>query len=150
MKSLFDPATAQGVKERIAGLGPDTSPLWGRMSAAQVLAHCSAALHMATGDIRPPRKLVGRLLGWNMKSKELGADTPMRPNSQTVKELVIDEECDVETEQTWLVGLINRFVSSGPRGCTSHPHPFFGRMTPQEWSVYMYKHLDHHLRQLGV
>ena len=29
-------------------------------------------------------------------------------------------------------------------------HPFFGAMTSEEWSVLMYKHLDHHLRQFGA
>jgi hypothetical protein len=25
-----------------------------------------------------------------------------------------------------------------------------GKMTPEEWAILMYKHLDHHLRQFGV
>jgi hypothetical protein len=49
-----------------------------------------------------------------------------------------------------LRGLIDRFVASGPAGCTNHPHSFFGRLTPEEWAILMYKHLDHHLRQFGV
>jgi len=35
-------------------------------------------------------------------------------------------------------------------GCVAHPHSFFGRMTPDEWAVLMYKHVDHHLRQFGA
>jgi hypothetical protein len=46
--------------------------------------------------------------------------------------------------------LIDRFVSGGPSACTNHPHPFFGPLTPAEWAILMYKHLDHHLRQFGV
>ena len=28
--------------------------------------------------------------------------------------------------------------------------PFFGTMTPQEWDIIQFKHLDHHLNQFGV
>lgn len=44
----------------------------------------------------------------------------------------------------------DRFAAAGPKGCTTHPHTFFGRLTPEEWATLMYKHLDHHLRQFGV
>ena len=44
----------------------------------------------------------------------------------------------------------DRFVNGGPRVCTTHPHPFFGRLTPAEWAIQQYKHLDHHLRQFGA
>jgi hypothetical protein len=46
--------------------------------------------------------------------------------------------------------LIDRFAAAGPAGCTTHPHAFFGRLTPDEWAILPYKRLDHHLRQFGV
>jgi hypothetical protein len=46
--------------------------------------------------------------------------------------------------------LIDRFAAAGPQGCTTHPHAFFGSLTPDEWAILMYKHLDHHLRQFGA
>jgi hypothetical protein len=74
----------------------------------------------------------------------------MRRNSPTVPDLVIAEERDLDTERDRLTSLIDRFVAAGPAGCTTHPHSFFGRMTPREWAILMYKHLDHHLRQFGA
>ncbi len=53
-------------------------------------------------------------------------------------------------EQHRLSALIDRFAAAGPAGCTTHPHTFFGPLTPQEWAALMYKHLDHHLRQFGA
>jgi hypothetical protein len=67
-----------------------------------------------------------------------------------VKTLVITSECDLCAEQKRLSGLVDRFATAGPAGCTRHPHSFFGRLTPEEWATLMYKHLDHHLRQFGV
>ena len=63
MKNLFEAAMVEEVKERMAQLRPESERLWGKMNAAQSLAHCSAAMKMATGKIYPPRILIGRLLG---------------------------------------------------------------------------------------
>ena len=77
-------------------------------------------------------------------------DEPMRRNSPTVEGLVVRDKRDLEIERKRLFGLINRFVAAGWNGCTKHPHSFFGQLTPNEWAILMYKHLDHHLRQFGV
>jgi transposase InsO family protein len=53
-------------------------------------------------------------------------------------------------ERDRLSGLIDKFAAGGAAGCTRNPHSFFGKMTPEEWAILMYKHLDHHLRQFGV
>ncbi len=150
MRNLFDAAQAQEVRDRILHLRSDSERLWGRMNAAQAAAHCSAGLEMALGELRPPRALVGRIIGPVVKRLALRDDGPMRRNSPTVKELVMTDERDMDAERTRLLGLIDRIVAAGPGGCTTHPHAFFGQLTPQEWSILMYKHLDHHLRQFGV
>ncbi len=124
---------------------------WGKMNPAQMLAHCSLGLEMAAGEIRPPRALVGRILGPVIKPMALRDEEPMRRNSPTAKELLaFGEDPDFETERKRLSGLIDRFAAAGAAGCTSHPHAFFGSLTPDEWAILMYKHLDHHLRQFGA
>jgi hypothetical protein len=150
VKNLFEQSTANELKERALQLTPDSERVWGRMNAAQVMVHCSRGLEMATGDMRPPRKLVGWILGPIVKPMALGNDEPMRRNSPTVKELVVSDNPNLEAERARLLGMIDRFVAAGPAGCTSHPHAFFGPLTPQEWAILMYKHVDHHLRQFGV
>ena len=150
MKNLFEATRVEEVKERILRLRPDSERLWGRMSAAQAVAHCSAGVELALGDRLPPQMLLGRILGRMLKPKVLGNDEPMRRNSPTVKGLVVQDERDLGKEQERLLGLIDRFAAGGPAGNTKHPHSFFGRQTPDEWAILMYKHLDHHLRQFGV
>ena len=81
MKNLFEPATAEEVKERIGQLRPDHERLWGRMNAAQALAHCSACIEWAVGDTVPPRMLLGRIIGGIVKPLLLGNEKPMRRNS---------------------------------------------------------------------
>jgi hypothetical protein len=150
MKNLFEAPRVTEIKERLADLRSDSNRLWGTMDAAQMVAHCSAGLELAMGDRRPPRLPLGRILGWIVKPMALGNDEPMRRNSPTVPGLVMKDERDLRAERDRLSGLIDRFAAAGPAGCTTHPHSFFGRLTPQEWAILMYKHLDHHLRQFGV
>jgi hypothetical protein len=150
MKNLFEAPRVAEVKERMTHLRSDSKRLWGAMNAAQMVAHCSAGLELAMGDRKPPRVLLGRILGWMVKPMALGNDEPMRRNSPTVPGLVIKDERVLQAERERLSGLIDRFAASGPEGCTTHPHSFFGRLTAQEWAILMYKHLDHHLRQFGV
>jgi Protein of unknown function (DUF1569) len=150
MKNLFDVALANHVKQRIDRLRIDSERQWGKMGVGQTVAHCAAGLEMALGEIRPPRALMGRLIGSAIKPKVVGNDEAFRRNSSTVDELVVSGERNLDAERVRLCSLIDRFVSGGPSVCTTHPHPFFGRLTPAEWAILMYKHLDHHLRQFGV
>jgi hypothetical protein len=74
----------------------------------------------------------------------------MRRNSPTIEGLIVKDKRNLEIERKRLFELVSRFVAAGSNGCTAHPHSFFGRLTPDEWAILMYKHLDHHLRQFGV
>jgi hypothetical protein len=150
MKNLFQTSAAEEIERRIAALKRDSHPQWGTMTVAQMVAHCSASLELASGDRRPPRALVGRLMGWAIKPMVLRDDKPMRRNSPTVQGLVMKDDRDLDIERKRLLGLIGRFVTAGSNGCTTHPHSFFGSLTPEEWAILMYKHLDHHLRQFDV
>jgi hypothetical protein len=150
MKNLFQPDTAVEVKQRIASLTSASPRLWGKMSAAQAVAHCSLSVKWALGEIEPPRMFVGRLIGGVIKPLVLGDDKPMRRNSPTAPTLLILDERDLEFEKENLSSLIDRFVVAGSQAFTTRPHSFFGKLTPDEWAILTYKHLDHHLRQFGA
>lgn len=150
MRNLYASADAQEVKERLAQLTPESARQWGKMNVAQAMAHCAASLEWVVGDRVPPRMGLASILGRMIKNKVLGDDAPIRRNSPTAKELIVPEERDLDAERVRLSGLIDRFNAAGPAGCTTHAHPFFGRLTPNEWAILMFKHLDHHLRQFGV
>jgi hypothetical protein len=150
MKNLYDPSDLESLQTRVAHLHPDSHRQWGTMTAAQALAHCSLGLQTATGDLLPTRKLIGRILGPVIKPKILADDEPMRRNAPTFKEIAVHNDPDFPTEQARLTTLLTQFAAAGPEACTTHPHAFFGPLTPNEWAIIMYKHIDHHLRQFGV
>ena len=149
MKNLFEPDATQEVISRIDQLQPTSLRRWGKMDVAQMMAHCSAAMDMASGRINPPRILIGRLIGAMVKPIYTN-EKPLSKNSPTDKKLIISDQRDFLREQQQLKLKVQQFHEGGETQCTRHPHPFFGALTPQEWSRGMYKHLDHHLRQFGA
>jgi hypothetical protein len=150
MKNLFEPVTAGELKGRIAQLRHDSERQWGVMNPAQAMAHCSGGMETAVGDRLAPRMLLGRLIGKFVKPRALGNDKPLRRNSPTTRDLIVRDERILAVEQKRLCDLIDRFFVAGRQGCTTHPHSFFGHLTPEEWAELMYKHMDHHLRQFDV
>jgi Protein of unknown function (DUF1569) len=149
VKNLFEPSSAIEIKKRIALLRPDAARQWGAMDAAQMLAHCSAWMEWAAGVKTPPRSFVGRIVGKMAKKSVLG-EGPIRRNMPTEKSLIVQGQRDFAKEQQRLLDWVERFSAGGPAQCTTQSHCFFGRMTPMEWAVLGYKHLDHHLKQFGV
>ncbi len=149
MKNLFQPETVEEIISRVDQLRPASARQWGKMEVAQMMAHCSAALDMASGRLNRPRLLVGRLLGPFVKPVFIN-EKPFSRNSPTDKQLVISDARDFLREQEQLKQKLRDFYEGGEAHCTKHPHPFFGALTPQEWGRGMYKHLDHHLRQFAA
>jgi Protein of unknown function (DUF1569) len=149
MKNLFQPETVEEIKQRIEKLHPDSKRLWGKMEVAQMLAHCTAALEVAAGQKFPPRMFIGRILGPFIKPVFTN-EKPFKKNTPTDKSFLVIDQRNFEKEKSRLLELINQFSTGGPEKVTTHPHSFFGKLTPIEWGTGMYKHLDHHLRQFGV
>jgi len=150
MKNLYDQKRVAELTERLEQLRPDSPRLWGKMTAPQALAHCSRAMEWAVGETIPPRMFIGRLIGPMVKKRLVANDEPLRPNAPTAPTLVVNDDRELATERARLRQLIERFAAAGPDDCKAYPHAFFGRLTPDEWAVLMYKHVDHHLRQFGA
>ena len=149
MKNLFQPEAVVEVISRVDTLQPATQRLWGKMNVAQMMAHCSAALDMASGQLNLPRMFIGRLIGPFIKPI-YSNDKPFSQNNPTDPQLVVSDQRDFLREREQLKVKVRQFHEGGEAKCTRHPHPFFGSLTPPEWGIGMYKHLDHHLRQFGA
>ena len=149
MKNLFEKDATEEVMTRIDKLQPAAQRQWGKMDVAQMMAHCSAALDLASGRLNPPRMLIGRLIGSFVKPIYTN-EKPFSRNNPTDKTLVVSDPRDFQKEREKLKACVQQFCEGGEARCTRHPHPFFGPLTPAEWSRGMYKHLDHHLRQFGA
>lgn len=149
MKNIFQPQTLEEIKQRLNLVQPTSPRQWGKMDAAQMLAHCTAALEVAAGHKFPPRMFIGRILGPFIKSVFLN-DKPLKKNTPTDKSFLVIDQRNFVKEKERLMDLVTQFSVGGEANCTKHPHSFFGKLTPAEWGIGMYKHLDHHLRQFGA
>src|SRR5215472_17162990 len=114
MRNLFDATVANQVKARLGKLEPQSERRWGKMTAAQMLAHCSVSMQWAVGEVVPDKgALPARLMGWLVKPMVFRNDDPLRKNSPTAKSLVMTDERDLGKERERLSGLIDRFTAGG-------------------------------------
>jgi hypothetical protein len=67
MEDLFQPETVNKVILRIDSLHPDSARLWGKMNAAQMMAHCAATIDMASGQPESASRL-DRAIVWRFRS----------------------------------------------------------------------------------
>jgi uncharacterized damage-inducible protein DinB len=119
------------------------------MNAAQMLAHCGAALRTPTGELPlMPVPFFLRMLGPLIKKSMLG-EKPYSKNSPTAAELLMRGEMDFETEKQNFVQSFKN-LAVGPQVVKIEKHSFFGNMTTEEWGRHMYKHTDYHFGQFGI
>jgi hypothetical protein len=149
MLSLYDPENRDAVVRRLAALQPTSQRQWGKMTVAQMLAHCAKALEVPCGDRVETQSLIGRVLAPFAKPSVLG-EKPMNQNAPTSPTLRVTDDRDFARERERLVALVDRFCSRGPAVTDGIVHNFFGRLTADQWGRLMYKHLDHHLRQFST
>lgn len=148
-QNLYDAADRDAIMQRLSALTPSSPREWGKMNAAQMLTHCAMVMEIACGE-RPMKQIfLGRLLAPFVRGMALG-DQPFRRNGPTGREFKILDERDFNAEHKRLCDLVDRFCTRGPAATEGVVHPFFGRLSAQEWGRLMYKHLDHHLRQFSV
>lgn len=147
--SLWVTADRAAMEARIKALRADAPPKWGKMNAPQMLWHAQQPLRVAIGQLRLKHSLIGKLFGKMAKNKLL-ADKPWGQGMPTAPEFKSAKTLDFESERRALLDLVRRFGEGGPSSLTPAPHPFFGPLTPEEWSALQWRHLDHHLKQFGV
>ena len=97
MKNLFQAGIADDLKARVAQLHPDSERVWGSMTPAQAMAHCSASLEWALGERIPPRAgLMVRIMGRLIKPMVFKDDKPFRRNSPTAPDLIVHNEPNLQ------------------------------------------------------
>ncbi len=146
MKSIFDPEAFEEINERLHKLNADDTPLWGRMSAGQMVWHCQFPLKVAVANKNTKMKS-NPILVWFFK-KSLYNDRLWRKGLPTAPGARAIEPKDFEKEFPVLLELVAACHALKDR-TQWNPHPLFGTLTPEQWGKMQYKHLDHHLRQFN-
>jgi hypothetical protein len=149
MKSLFDQQTAMDIRQRLENFHPGSVKQWGKMTAAQTMAHLHAALLVATGGLNPKANLFTKMMASYIK-KVILSEKAFKPGLPTAPDYVMKEEKDFAAEKEALLKTYDRFISGGLSAVTGRRHPLFGQFTAEEWGMSQWKHFDHHLRQWGL
>lgn len=149
MENLFTTSATEKIIDRIGKLTENSKPLWGKMNVGQMLAHCQVPLQVGIGEAKLKRTLIGILFG-SIAKRALLKEKPFSKNLPTDKSFIVADSRLVEAEKANLINLINRFTATDSGAFEQANHPFFGKMTADEWGILSWKHLDHHLLQFGV
>ncbi len=150
MKNIFDKSVTEEVIGRIEKLSPKTQPNWGKMSAAQMLAHCAVTYEMVYTDKHAkPNAFVKLMLKAFVKKAVVGTK-PYPKNSRTAPQFIISDEKEFLVEKKRLIDYINKTQELGENYFDGKESLSFGKLTKEEWNIMFYKHLDHHLTQFGA
>lgn len=150
MKSLFNANDNTEMINRINSLINTSQAQWGKMNVSQMLSHCQVPLKVAFGEAKLKRGIAGFLFGKMIAKKLIKDEKPFDRNLPSDKSFIVVDPKEFEKEKNDLITLVKRFVVSGPQGISKDPHPFFGKLSSEDWDIIQWKHLDHHLRQFGA
>lgn len=139
---------------RLKDISPATAAQWGKMNVQQMVEHLSDIFKAASSKkIYPLMTPVEQL----PKYKEfLLSDKPFRENTKAPVDIIPDEPF-TERRTTYKEAIdelqndINDFVNyfkNDPTAITRHP--VFGDLNFEEWVLFQYKHVTHHLRQFSL
>lgn len=149
-RSLSDPSNVNELLERLARVTPSSARKWGSLTPGEMLCHLSDSFLAVLGDraASPAESWWSRNV---LKYIALHTSTPWPHGIDTRPEVdpkrAGSKPTDFEMDRAQLIALIRRFVLPDTR-CGRHPG--FGALSREEWMLWGYGHVDHHLRQFGV
>lgn len=148
MQSLLNPSDKAAIVARLQKLTPQSQRQWGKMTVTQMLVHVYQPLIIGLGGKKRRLSLLGLLFGKMVKRKFLSGQ-PISKNLPTDPKFVITStDDDFETELRKVLEAVEKISHNSID--TQNPHPFFGKMTADEWGKLWYAHFHHHLTQFGV
>jgi Protein of unknown function (DUF1569) len=148
--NIFKEEVANEVIRRINLLSSSMVPKWGKMTAAQMLAHCCVTYEMIYDNIHPkPKGFMKFILKALVKNKVV-SETPYKQNLRTAPQFLMKETKNFGTEKERLINYIKRTQQVGINSLVNTESHSFGKLTADEWNNMLYKHLNHHLSQFGV
>lgn len=136
--------------ERISKLNGDEQPIWGQMTADQMMSHLVQAgelpfeASVADNSNLLSRTLIKPLMLYVLsmpKEVKVSADLDQQQKGRKPRGLATDRELLIESIKK---------LATLPFDHKCLDHPFFGKMSAKQWALIAHKHIDHHLKQFGV
>ena len=135
------------------GLTEQTTPLWGKMNAQQMIEHLSSLFLISNGKVHFPNLVQTEAQAAsffdrffvqkqdfvrNIRTSALPED-PLPPRFK-----------DLAEAKAKFLGEIARFHSYFAQNTTATPlHPMFGQLTYAQWAEFHVRHIGYHFGQFG-
>jgi hypothetical protein len=149
-KNLFTTEAVNQMIGRIDKLQPDSQPLWGKMSATEMLLHCNSIherllTHASSSGKKTSLKqiIIRSVVLYLMPKypKNVTAPKPLQVSGKI-------HSTEFENQKIKSIQLLRQFTENKQE--VKHYHPYFGNLNTKQWGLTSWKHLDHHLRQFGL
>ena len=144
---IRDDGVYKNIVGRIEVVSLDSERKWGVMDHSQLLVHLADGIRLCLhGPKAPPagpfrfgplRYFALHVMKWPEAKIQAPPGAFQRPPTTW------------EEDKATLLGLLDEYMATPPENLGTR-HPAFGKMTPKDWDVLMYRHLDHHLRQFSA
>jgi len=137
------------LRELLKPLRAEAKPLWGKMSAQQMIEHLIEQLRYTNGvlepilDVAPDVALRRKLI-----TKQRDADIPKNVYLGELPDTL--EYPDLETAIDQLILELKRFDRHFETPGREAIHGGFGPMNHEEWIWWHNKHFTHHFKQFGL
>lgn len=148
--TLADPKIRIQCCERAARLTPESPRIWGRMTAHQMVCHLNDSFGAGTGE---KNASLATSLFSRTVMKWVALRTPLKWPQGVPTRPEMEQGIGGTPPGDWAVDcarLRESILSFPERIQFAARHPIFGKLTPEEWNIWAWRHVDHHLRQFGV
>jgi hypothetical protein len=148
-QKLDSAAMTQYLCERLVRLKPDSPRKWGKMTPHGMVCHLVDSFSAVAGarEVSPKMNLFTRTV---MKWGALHLPIQWPPGAMTRPEIAQEFGGTQPTDWTADCAALQRRIVHFPGQTSFVSHPFFGKMSLNEWRIWGYRHVDHHFRQFGV
>ncbi len=150
LPNVFTTEVSNNIIDRINKLTNNNPAQWGKMSVAQMLAHCNVTYEMAYENIHPKPNFFMKFILKSFVKKAVTNEVPYKHNSQTAPQFIIKTDKDFAVEKNRLIQYIQKTQQLGEANFNGKESHSFGVLNTTEWNNMFYKHLDHHLTQFAV
>ncbi|HMD47947.1 MAG TPA: DUF1569 domain-containing protein [Bryobacteraceae bacterium] len=149
MSTIADAGTCASLCERIGKLTADSPRQWGQMTAHEMVCHLNDSLLVGSGEkyASPDTNLIKRsVVKWIALHTQMQWPKGVATRPEMLQGQGGTAPADWSRDCDALVRGISAFAAREKFGV----HPIFGVMSREDWLIWAYRHVDHHLRQFGV
>lgn len=150
LSNIFTKDVTEKIVSRIEKLKPDTQAVWGKMSVAQMLAHCNVTYELVYDNKHQQPNFMTRLMLKMFVKSLVISEKAYKKNSPTAPAFLIKDTRNFEPEKKRLIDHIRKTQELGEDHFHNKVSHSFGSLSSGQWNNMFYKHLDHHLTQFGV